>query len=172
MNNEIIILCNSAACLDEISSGRFVDLHTRNIFTCNDAYAFFRTTGKHFNFVSDMPHVALHANNPGLLKPWGGYDHIQFIYSAWDIKRKAVNVFPGLTYSPIEISASSAINALFYLNAVEKFDSIILVGYTINEWDGMDKFPNLKKKKEAFDVVFKNYSMEQVRKFVYEFSRK
>lgn len=120
-----------------------------------------------------MSLCGLHEIKPDILKPWGGYDHIEFIYSVWDqIQQVGKVLYNTLKYSTVCVGASSAINALFYLNAVEKYDEITLIGYTINEWDGMDKFPNLLQKKLAFDEVFKNYSMEKIRQYTYKFSRK
>jgi len=57
MKNEIYILCNSPQCLNEISSVNYPNLHNKNIFTCNLAYSYFRTSDRHLNIFTDAPAI-------------------------------------------------------------------------------------------------------------------
>lgn len=172
---EIYILCNSPECLAEIASGNFPDLHTKDIFTCGSAFTFFRTYGKHFNFITDGVDIVRHINHPEYL--FRDYrDKVLFVFSKPETEKLNVKtIIPfQVDVSPVNVAASSAINALFFLNAQISFpyDVIHLIGYTINEWDGMEELQNLRQKKLAFDEVFKNYNVENPRPFYYKYTRK
>jgi hypothetical protein len=181
MKNEIIILCNSAACLKEVSSGNWPDLHTKNIFTCNLAYTHFRTSARHLNIFSDAPLINKFLNSPDWARTYDTYQYtgIEFIFNTWDLgveknicpsKHEAVKAI--CKYSPVIVPASSAIGALFYLSAVENFDKIHLLGYTINEWEGIEHVKELASKQNAFNEVYKKYEVENPREFVYTYSRR
>jgi hypothetical protein len=180
MQNEIIILCNSAACLNEISAGHWPNLHQKNIFTCNFAYTHFRTSGLHFNIFSDAdPIIAfLTCENWDNVFTSYPYKNTQFVLNTWDIDTKKINPIPSnqfnlpLIKSPIKVPASSSIGALLYLNACENFEKIHLVGYTINEWEGIETVKELKSKQEALNDLHKNYQQTNPREFVYIYERR
>lgn len=174
--DEIFILCNSPECLQLISSGAFPDLQEQNLFTCNNAFTFFRTTATHLNIMVDAVDILRFLAMPEKL--FKDYEqNLGFVISTHDMacnKSILMDVYPPnkLMVSPIKVGASSAIHALFFLNSCNLFKTIWLVGYTIDEWDGMDKFPNLTAKKMEFEKVYANYKQEMVRPYVYKYTRK
>lgn len=180
MSNEILILCNSAACLNEISSGLWPDLSQRNIFTCNLAYTFFRTEGRHLNIFSDAEPIKAffeEKNWSAVYAPWR-YNKVEFVFSKWEMETKAI--FPNEhqncpllpVFSPVSVPGSSAINALLYLNACENFDKIYLLGYTINEWEGISHVKELQGKKQALEALLTNYKPEMIRANVWRYEKR
>lgn len=166
MKETIYILCNSAECNRIISSGYVPNLQEQNIFTCNLAYSHFRTNGLHFNMFADAIPIHDFLTNPN----WGPvydtyqYDQIIFVFNLWQWKKQRRTWPVGYpsqrvicSVSPVDIPASSAISALFYLNSVGNFDRIELIGYTINEWDGLKGVKELEPKYNEFQKVLERY---------------
>lgn len=179
MENEIIILCNSPQCLAEVSAGNWPNLHTKNIFTCNLAYSHFRTTGRHLNIFADAVPIIDFLTNENWQNVYNTYKYmnIEFILSVWQIGMRLNYIKTSEQFnavikkSPVVVPASSAISALFYLNACENFDKIHLVGYTIKEWEGIEAVKELKNKVDAFNDLFKKYQVTRKRDYVYTYSR-
>lgn len=181
MEKEIIILCNSPQCLAEISSGNWPNLHERDLFTCNLAYSHFRTTGKHYNMFADAIPIQDFLENRNWVQVYHTYkyENILYVFNRWqwqlekyEAPKISSEFAANYIASPIVVPASSAISALFYLNACHLYEKIHLVGYTINEWQGLRAVKELQHKVQAFEDVLKNYEVEQVRPFVYTYSRK
>ena len=175
MEQEIIIVCNSAEFIAEVSSGRWADFQHRNIFTCNNAYTHFRTSKEHFNiFVDNLDINRFYFHAEKLTEDY--QNHVKFIFSDWDIKRKAnsdkqLELYNGLVFSPVSCGGSSAFNALLYLNSEFSYDKIHLIGYTFDEFSALEKQKSLIEKKKSFDIVLSRYDMKKVRPSVYEFSK-
>lgn len=180
MDNEIYILCNSPQCLHEISSGRWPDLHKKNLFTCNLAYTFFRTDGRHLNIFTDAEPIKAFLEQhdwPAVYDTWK-YNKVEFIFSAWEIFSKKVKINPhksckaNYQYSPLFVPGSSAINALLHLSQFEKsFNTIYLIGYTINEWQGIKNVKELADKKRALDYLNQKYTRNQLSDWVYRYDK-
>lgn len=178
MNNEITILCNSPQCLAEISTGGFGDLSEQNIFTCNMAYTFFRTNKRHLNIFSDSPLIESFFNTNDWYNNFGvlNYD-LEFIFHLFHCKGITIpktHEHLKIKTSPDLSNNSSAINALIYLNECENFDTINLVGYTLNEWEGIKGVNGLELKNEALDKVKENYYIHKhpQREFIWIYKRK
>ena len=170
MNNEIIIVCNSHQFVQEISSGRWNDLDTRNLFTCNNAYTHFRTSARHFNMFSDAIDIKRHVEMPEKLHN-GYHSKVEFVY--YDFLGLTSEDFPGLNYSPVVAPASSAIQALWYLGLKEKFDTIYLIGYTMNEWDVMaEEGMRFFTWQEEWKRFFNKYTVTTMKENVYKFTLK
>jgi hypothetical protein len=185
MKNEIHIICNSPEALEEISAGRWPELHKKNIFTCNLAYTHFRTSARHLNIFSDAIPIKDFLFNKNWPQIYGAYNYsgIEFIFNLWkDGKGNDVHIIDiicnkhpfkiNLKAAPDIVPASSAIGALFYLNAIEKFDKIHLIGYTLNEWEGIENVKELSGKNQAFKDLFKNYQEERPRPCVFTYTRR
>lgn len=106
------------------------------------------------------------------------YTGIEFIISEWDIKDKCItvkkhqNCKANTKFSPICVPGSSGINALLYSALVEGFEKIHLIGYTINEWDGIEHVKELHEKQAALNQLHAKYQVNKIRDFVYEFTKK
>lgn len=168
MSKEIFILCNSAECLKEISSGKYPDLQTKDLFTCNNAFTFFRTSGKHFNMMVDGNDIYRFTERPeNLFREY--HQKIYFIFSEFEKPQIIVDHYErDISFSPIKIGCSSAIAALFYLNAVLNYDVIRLIGYTLIE----DHEGTPAEKKNEFQKLYNNYFQEKVSDHVFRFTRK
>lgn len=173
---EIIIICNSNHALQSISTGKYGDLSNKNIFTCNLAYSFFRTRQRHLNIFSDGP-IIQDFIKCQLNKTWhyiystAPYNNVQFIYNTWDFNGHNFG-YHFIKPSPVIIQGSSAIGALFYLNEVENFNTIHLTGYTLNEWENLEKIPELALKHAEFNKVFRKYELIKKGDFDYLLNRK
>lgn len=165
MKKEIVILCNSPQCLEIISGGHIPDLHQKNLFTCNLAYTHFRTSGRHLNIFVDTPIIDSFINRPQWYENYGcyNYDKVEFIINPWEHaiygKHNYMQHKAKIKVSPVLIPASSAIAALFYLNAAENYDVIHLVGYTLREWSGLHNVKELQHKLKAFQDVTNKYEV-------------
>lgn len=132
---EIYLICNSEQALNEISSGRFPDLDKKDLFTCNNAYTFFRTTGRHLNFWTDTEDIIRNVIMPETLSK-DYQKKVDHIYSLFGRELKNGNtLYRWLKFSPVRKAGSSALNAISYLNMCEKYDVIWLIGYTLDESD-------------------------------------
>lgn len=129
----IFIICNSPEALQIIASGLYQDIHTADLFTCNNAYTFFRTSGRHLNFFTDTIDIVRHVKMPETLSK--GYEKkVEFIYSRKGVTMQSGQcLFPDLKFSPLYQIGSSALNALAYLVATERYNGIHLIGYTLDE---------------------------------------
>ncbi len=169
--NEIFIICNSSEALLLISSGYFPNLHSKDLFTCNNAFTFFRTFGKHYNFFCDAEDIKRFFRMPEKLC-WDYQKKISFIFSEWDLKRNGFPLWnPDSIISPVCVPASSGMNALFYLNSLpEKYKTIWLIGYTFNEWEGIETNPRLAEKKSFLDKLDSCYERNKPYPFVYRYT--
>lgn len=137
MDKEICIICNSPQALEIISNGAFPNLHTKDLFTCNNAFTFFRTEGRHFNFWTDARDIMRHIEMPEKLSD--RYEtYVQHIYSPFGLKMKSGNYLYPLVCSPIEKGCSSALGALAFLNEVYSYNKIWLIGYTLDETENTE----------------------------------
>jgi hypothetical protein len=176
-NNEIIIICNSPQCLAEITSGNYPNLANQNIFTCNLAYSYFRTTGQHYNIFTDIPAITDFLYNPN----WYGiystnpYNKVIFVINNFTSDKPILLVEDGnnriITEFGIKIPASSGMAALFYLVKNTQFKKITLLGYTLNEWEGIEHNNKLQNKVKMFEFINQNYKVNNPRPFVYEYEK-
>lgn len=160
--SEIYILCNSNQCLEEITSGRFPELYKADIFTCNQSYSFFRTSGRHLNFMMDTDNIIRYVL---FLEPLHKdyQKKIEFIFSIWNMKQLNGNLlYRQLKYSPVQFGGSSALCALAHLSVVENYDTIYLVGYTFDE----------SANKKLWNLILSNYAQQDLRTAVHKFIRK
>ncbi len=132
-NTSIHIICNSPECLSILSSGQFPFLNDKDLFTCNSAYTFFKTRGRHLNFFTDPESIIRNKYMPETLTH--KYEKkIEFIYSQYGVAMRSNNMlFQGIRISPVKETGSSALNALAYLAECENYKTIHLIGYTFNE---------------------------------------
>lgn len=158
---EIFILCNSRQCLEEISSGRFKKLQAKDLFTCNNAYTFFRTEGNHFNLFTDTIDIVRHTLMPETLS--NGYEkQVHFIYSQYGTQMACNrSIFPGLNLSPIKTPSSSGLGALAWLNKMRNYDVIWLIGYTLDESEN-----------ELWNEIALRYEIACVRIYVWKLTLK
>jgi hypothetical protein len=159
---EIFIICNSPQALMEVSSGRLPSLHQEDLFTCNNAFTFFKTSGRHLNFFTDTADIIRHVTMPEVLS--GEYHKkVEHIFSRCDMKlHNGKTLYHWLRYSPVTKAASSAIGALAYLANMTDYDCVWLVGYTLDE----------RENSIWNDYIDPSFHQENVRPFVYKFDRK
>ena len=165
---EIFIICNSEAALAEISSGRFPDLDKKDLFTCNNAFTFFRTTGRHLNFWTDTLDIIRHIEMPETLSK-DYQKKVHHIYSQSGMKLANGNyIYQTLNYSQVKQAGSSALNALAFLsqikgidliNQIAQYDVIWLIGYTLDE--GANEIWN---KSECMDVPLSSHTFKYLSK--------
>lgn len=130
---ELHIICNSPQALDIISSGRFPDLHKRDLFTCNNAHTFFRTRKRHLNFFTDHFDIMRHLVWPEKLSD-KYHEKIEHVFSQHGMKlANGTLPYRQLNYSPIEQGCSSGLAALAYATWLDEWDKIWFVGYTLDE---------------------------------------
>jgi hypothetical protein len=133
--SEIFIICNSPEALDLIGILFPTQFSRADLFTCNNAFTFFRTKGKHFNFWTDARDIFKHLELTERLS--GGYnEHIQHVYSRHGLTMATGNILFNdkvLKLTPHSKGASSALGALAYCATCLNYDRIVLVGYTLNE---------------------------------------
>lgn len=149
MNESIYIICNSSECLQLITGHnipRISGLHNADLFTCNSAYTFFRTTGRHFNFWTDTVDIIRKVTMPETLSQ-DYQKHVEHIFSPFGLYLGNGNLlYRGLQVSPVKEGCSSALGALAYLAECHQYKQIYLVGYTLDEttnpvWKGiLDKY--------------------------------
>lgn len=154
----IYVICNSPEALFVLTSGMLNNLVNSDIFTCNNAYTFFRTSGRHLNFFTDTIDIMRHVKIPETLSK--GYEKsVEFIYH-----RKGATaatglcLFPGLKFSPVQGMGSSALNAIAYLVAVEDYEMIQLIGYTLDEsqnplWAYIQEKHDLSYSQKSPDII-------------------
>lgn len=157
----IHILCNSPQCLAEITSGAWPALNKKDLFTCNNAFTFFRTTGVHYTFFTDTIDIMRQLIMPEQLSDH--YDqHVKKIFSQWAMELKNGNLIErDITYSPINIGASSALGALAFALCCLQYDEAYLIGYTLDE--GHNKI---------WDEILAGHIKEEIRPHVFKFTRK
>lgn len=142
MRKRIFVICNSAAALSIICGGDLfddpdilnhgvdrVDLSKEDIFTCNSAYGFFRTEGRHYNMIVDPEDIERRVLYPERL--CDGYEkNIGFIYSPWDMGFKTIpKRFPLLRFVTDELACSSGLNAAVHSLRLG-YTCVRMVGYT------------------------------------------
>lgn len=152
MSKEIYIICNSPEALKEIASGKHIDLHTKDIFTCNNAFTFFRTSGRHLNFWTDTLEIIRQIQFPENLSD-GYHTKVKHIYSPYGLKMANTTLLyrdKGLNFSPIQAGASSGLGALAYLAMCSDYDTIYIIGYTLDE-----------RKNPMWENIFKEYEATQ-----------
>lgn len=158
---EIFIICNSPQCLSEISSGKFPGLDQEDLFTSNNAFTFFKTSGKHFNFWIDWQDIFRHVTMPETLS--GGYENkVQHIFSRFNMKlANGKTMYRQLHYSPVEQAASSALSALAYTAVMGEYDAAWMIGYTLDESEN-----------PIWKHILDRYDLENIHPFVLKFLKK
>lgn len=178
MNKEIFIICNSPAALAEISSGNWPNLPDADLFTCNLAYSHFRTNGKHFNIFSDPLPINDFLSHPNWHEIYNTYQYnkIKFVINKAMVGKdfeinKSESCKAEIDICPVSIPASSAIGALFYTVCTQHYDKIHLIGYTLNEWEGLEAAPELRPKLKAFEWVDLYYKKTSPRPYLFTFTK-
>lgn len=175
---QIYILCNSPECLKEITSGEYSDLNNSDIFTCNLAYTYFRTNGKHFNIFSDSGPINEFLKHNNWYDIYGclNYHDIEFIIHCTGLSYLDLSnidkIKGSVKISPLICNGSSSINALLYLSTCYNYDKITLIGYTLNEWSGLKNIPELEHKLIELKKLSTKYDIKQVRPYVFEYNLK
>lgn len=135
MKKNLYILCNSNEAMATITSGSFKDLADADIFTCNNAFTFVRTNGKHFNFWTDTRDIMRHIEMPENLS-LDYHTKVQHIYSPFGITMANGNeLYQGLCVSPVKYGCSSAIGALAFAAICLPYDKIVMIGHTLDEFE-------------------------------------
>jgi len=173
---EIFILCNTPKCLEEISSGRFAYLQTKDIFTCNHAYTFIWTSGKHYNIIIDNEDIDFFVNDSYFMresKYKRNTDKINFILSPFNEgKKDAFNgQYKGFEFSPVMCGGSSGLQAVLYCGRALDYDRIYFIGY-LPIFEEFNSVGMPQDKKAEIDYFFSKYSDEALREGVYLFTKR
>lgn len=174
--NKIVILCNSPQCLQIISAGHYPNLHQTDIFTCNLAYTHFRTSKRHFNIFSDRAIIEAFLNCDNWYSVFGtlNYD-LEYIFHLQEVKEitlKDKHANLNIKASPVTANGSSAVNALLYLHACENYDEIHLVGYTLNEWEGIKNVKELSDKLNRLKALLNDYEVSNPSDHLFIYKKK
>ncbi len=160
---EIFIICNSPQALKEIASGAWSQLPSADLFTCNNAFTFFRTSGKHLNFFTDTLDIFRFMTMPETLS-YNYQKQVKFVFSQFGMTLANGNLIErDLHYSPVPLGASSALGALAYLNAVEDYSTVYMLGYTIQA-DEVNK--------PIWGDILERYDIKEIRSCVYKLTLK
>jgi len=176
--SKITILCNSPQCLEEITSGKYNNLVNEDIFTCNLAYTYFRTNARHLNIFTDIEPINnfLDSNHLEGIFSTHLYFKIEFILHSFQFHKTQLELNNKKTpyrliKSNVVVNGSSGINALLYLVNNENYDIINLVGYSLNEWEGIKEVPELKPKLIELEKIKENYTINNYAPFCYEYKK-
>lgn len=158
----LYIICNSPRALNAISSGKLKNLDEKDIFTCNNAYTFFKTSGKHYNFWTDVSDIFRHIKLPEQLSD-NYHLKVKHVYNKNAVFLKdGRQLFRNIFISPIDILCSSGMGALCFASVCLDYNRLVFVGHTLVE------------KQETYDFIDNNFVLQSVsfNYCIYEYKRK